>query len=308
VRPLRRYACMSALAHTIDVPVEPPLDYAVAYDMATAPDLRSGLARVLSRVRAASGAARVEWWTGNEFVVAEGLGTGPQQQFDLGELGTFVFHGGRLDRAVTTGLETLSPILRRMRAEETLAIKAGELVRRNDALEEFAGFVAHELKTPLHEALAADDSSRPLREALDLVDALLRTAGDVRPVGVAESLADSLETVMRGLGSRADGVEVTSNLEPSLPITAGALQIILRNFLTNALSAGATHVHISTLDSSSLVVDDDGVGLSETGYESGSGLGLELCRRIAWSFGAHIELSPRRFGGTRATLSFGGLS
>lgn len=305
---MRRFACMSALAHTIDVPIEPPLGYAVAYDMATASDLRSGMARVLSRVRAASGAGRVEWWERDEFAVADGLGSGPQRQLDLGELGAFVFHGGRVDLDLTAALQALAPILRRMRAEETLAIKAGELVRRNEALEQFAGFVAHELKTPLHEALVADDASTPLHEALDLVDALLRNARDVRPLGVGGSPADSLETVVRGLGTRADGVEVTADLEPSLPITAGALRIILRNFLTNALSAGATHVHVSSPDASSLVVDDDGVGLSETGYESGSGLGLELSRRIAGSFGARIELSPRRFGGTRATLSFGGLS
>jgi nitrate/nitrite-specific signal transduction histidine kinase len=77
--------------------------------------------------------------------------------------------------------------------------------------------------------------------------------------------------------------------------------------LTNALSAGAKHVQVSSLDSFSLVVDDDGVGLSATGYASGSGLGLELCRRIAGTFGARIELTPRRHGGTRAMLSFGGV-
>jgi signal transduction histidine kinase len=94
-------------------------------------------------------------------------------------------------------------------------------------------------------------------------------------------------------------------LATSLPITVGALRIILRNLLTNALAAGARHVHVATPDSSTLVVDDDGVGPAGAGYESGSGLGLELCRRIARTFGAQIELTSRLHGGTRATLAFG---
>src|SRR5262249_44081900 len=195
--------------------------------------------------------------------------------------------------------------LRRMRADETLAIKAGELVRRNEALEQYAAFVAHELKTPLHEALVAEDDSKLLHEALDLVDALLYNAHDARLLGVGESPDDAVETVVCDLGGRADGLDVPSDLAPPLPIPAGALRIILRNFLTNALSAGASHVHVSSPDSFSLFVDDDGVGPSGSGYESGSGLGLELCRRIAASFGARIELTPRRLGGTRAMLSFG---
>jgi signal transduction histidine kinase len=298
---------VSALAQTIDAPVEPPLDYALAYDLATAPDLGSGLARVLSKARAASGATRVEWWESDEFVAADGLGSGPRRQLDLGELGAFVFHGGGPGLELTTALLALAPLLRRKRAEETLAVKAGELVRRNEALEQFAAFVAHELKTPLHEALVAEDVSKPLHEALDLVDTLLRFARDARRLDVGESTAECLESVVRGLGGRADGLEVTSDLAPSLPITVGALRIILRNFLTNALSAGARHVHVSSLDSCSLVVDDDGVGPFDTGYESGSGLGLELCRRIAGNFGARIELTPRGVGGTRALLAFGEL-
>jgi signal transduction histidine kinase len=93
-----------------------------------------------------------------------------------------------------------------------------------------------------------------------------------------------------------------------LPISVGALRAILRNLLTNALSAGACRVHVTSLDSSTLVIDDDGVGLGHAGYASGSGLGLELCRRIASRFGAQIELTPRLHGGTSAWLAFAELS
>jgi len=138
------------------------------------------------------------------------------------------------------------------------------------------------------------------------VDALLRDARDMRPAADGEWPAECLESVVGSLGARASGLQVTCALAPALPITMGAVRIILRNFLTNALSAGATHVHVSSPDSSALVVEDDGVGMTATGYESGSGIGLELCRRIATTFGARIELSPRRLGGTTAKLVFGG--
>src|SRR5262249_43016932 len=158
--------------------------------------------------------------------------------------------------------------------DETLAVKAGELLRRNELLDEFAGLVAHELKTPLHEALLVNDASAPLHEALDLVDALLRTARDARRLDAIESPVDCLESVVRELGTRTAGVEITFDVMTSLSMTAGALRIIFRNLLTNALAAGARHIHVATLDSQTLVVDDDGVGLAENGYESGSGLGL----------------------------------
>jgi signal transduction histidine kinase len=296
---------VSALLQTIEAPATPPLGYSLVVDLAGASDLGSGLAQVLTRARLASGAARVEWWEGEDFVAAEGLGSGRRHRFDLGSVGAFVFYGGQLDFELAAGLQALAPMLRRMRADETLATKTGELLRRNAALEEFAALVAHELKTPLHEALLADDASEPLHEALDLVDSLLRTARDARTLDAVESPVECLESVVRELGGRASDTAITFDLATPLPITVGALRIILRNFLTNAISAGARHVHIATLDSKTLMVDDDGVGLSDDGYESGSGVGLGLSRRIAATFGARIELLSRPNGGTRALLAFG---
>jgi signal transduction histidine kinase len=298
---------VSALAQTIDAPAAAPLGHALVFELATASDPKDGLARVLSQARVAAGAARVEWWEDDTFVAADGLGNGRRHRFDLDTIGAFVFYGGRLDFQLAAGLQALAPLLRRLRADETLATKAGELLRRNAALEDFAALVAHELKTPLHEALLSGDASEPLHEALDLVDALLRTARDVRLLEAVESPVESLETVVRDLGARAADAEITFDLSTPLPITVGALRIILRNFLTNALAAGARHVHVATLDSQTLVVDDDGVGLGDDEYESGSGIGLELCRRIAGTFGARIELTARPYGGTRAVLTFGAL-
>lgn len=180
-----------------------------------------------------------------------------------------------------------------------------QLMRRNEALEDFAALVAHELKTPLHEALLADDPSKPLEEALDLVDELLDAAQETPLAAPFTSVAECLYHATEDLSPQ---IEVTSDLTATMPISPGPLRVILRNLLANAAAAAGRHVHVTAARSARswrLVVDDDGVGLAETdGYVAGSGLGLALCRRIAARFGSVLELSERPTGGTRATLEF----
>jgi len=178
-----------------------------------------------------------------------------------------------------------------------------QLMRRNEALEDFAALVAHELKTPLHAALLADDPSKPVEDALDLIDELLEAAQGMPFERSFASVADSLDQVVRELGAELD---VTSDLTATLPLPSGPLRVILRNLLSNAAAAGARHVHVSAGRSARswrLVVDDDGAGLDGAEqYHAGSGLGLSLCRRIAARFGGVLALAARPSGGTRATL------
>jgi signal transduction histidine kinase len=97
-----------------------------------------------------------------------------------------------------------------------------------------------------------------------------------------------------------------------LPLPPAPLRVILRNLVSNAVAAGAAHVHVTATHSPSglrLHVDDDGVGLAAIdGYASGSGLGLSLCRRIASRFGGVLELSARPCGGAHATLELAEVS
>ena len=182
-----------------------------------------------------------------------------------------------------------------------------QLMRRNEALEDFAALVAHELKTPLHEALLADDPSKPLEEALDLVDELLEAAQGTPRAAPFTSVAECLYQATEDLSPQ---IEVTSDLTTTLPLPPGPLRVILRNLLANAAAAGARHVHAAAARSARswhLVVDDDGVGLAEPDhYAAGSGLGLALCRHIAARFGGVLDLAERPAGGTRATLVFAG--
>jgi signal transduction histidine kinase len=267
------------------------------------------MARVGALIRRSSGATRVEWWAPGddgdlELVAATGDGRGPRQEIPLGRGGMLAVLGGCLDSRLASALAPLGPILRRRSAEERLAQTAIQLARRNEALEDFAALVAHELKAPLEAALVAPGASRSLEQALDLVDALLEAAQHEASERTFASAAECLAEAVQDL--RAD-VEITAELPTTLPLPPEPLRVVLRNLLANAVAAGARNIHVTVVQSSRswrLLVDDDGVGLGDVDrYAAGSGLGLSLCRRIAARFGGALELAPRPSGGTRATLA-----
>jgi signal transduction histidine kinase len=307
---------VSSVSNVIELPVRnayaerDSLEHDLVLTLATADDVASGMDGVVERIRCDSGAARVEWWANGddgalELVVAAGTRRSRHHELQLGHAGVFVLHGGRLDPQIESALLSLKPILRRRTAEERLARTTVQLARRNEALEDFAALVAHELKTPLQAALVADDPSAPVEDALDLVDALLEAAQNEPAELTFTSVAACLGQVVEEL--RAE-VEITADTETTMPLPPEPLRVILRNLLSNAVAAGAGHVHVAavpSLGSWRLLVDDDGVGPAETdGYAAGSGLGLSLCRRIAARFGGVLELDAGPSGGTRATLEF----
>jgi signal transduction histidine kinase len=305
---------MSSLAPVLDFPVphedDGELQHDLVFELATADDVASGMERVAERIRRSARATGVQWCTFRddgalEAVSATGSARGTRRELPVGSTGVLVLHGGRLDPQIDSAISSLTPIVRRRTAEERLARRTVELARRTEALEDFAALVAHELKTPLQAALVADDPSRPVEDALDLVDALLEAArtevGERTFTSVEQCLDDAVEDL------RAE-VEVAADLATTVPLPPGPLRVILRNLLSNAVSAGARHVQVTATRgprSWRLLVDDDGVGLADgERYSSGSGLGLSLSRRIAARFGAVLELTPRRVGGTRASLEF----
>ncbi len=305
---------LSSVSNVIEFPVRHDHDARLEHDLvvalATADDLASGMVGVADRIRRTAGADGVEWWAKGddgvlELVAATGTPRGPRHSLPLGSSGLFVLQGGSLDPRLQSALASLTPIARRRAAEERLARTTVELAQRNEALEDFAALVAHELKTPLQAALVADDPSAPVEDALDLVDAMLEAARKEPAEPTFSSVATCLDQLVEDL--RAE-VEITADTETTMPLPPGPLRVILRNLLSNAVAAGARHVHVAavrSLRSWRLLVDDDGVGLAETDrYAAGSGLGLSLCRRIAARFGGVLELDAGPSGGTRATLEF----
>ena len=278
----------------------------VALTATTEVDL--GMAEVVRMLRRASGASRVEWWTATGEVAlrpaaADGTARGRRDQFDVPGAGHAVVFGDPGDLDWNEVFAVIAPVLRRGCIEEELLLATTRLARRNEALEDFAALVAHELKTPLQAALVADDPSCPIEQALDLVDSLLESARAERPSSPAEAAA-CLGSAIRDLGPLE--IEVSGDLTTTFPLPCAPLRVILRNLLRNAVAAGARHVHVAAAQSRGswqLVVEDDGVGLDGVeSYASGTGIGLSLCRRIASRYGGALELNPRLPGGTRATL------
>ena len=305
---------LGSVSNVIEFPFRHDRDAEVEHDLvfalATADDLASGMARVGDRLRRIAGAAGVEWWSRNddgmlELAAASGTTRGPRHSVPVGSIGLFAFHGGDVDPRLRSELASLAPLVRRRAAEERLARTTVQLARRNEALEDFAALVAHELKNPLQAALLADDPSGQVEYALDLVDALLEAARSERAERTFTAVGPCLDQLVEDLGAE---VEITADAEAAMPLPPEALQVILRNLLSNAVAAGAKHVHVAavpSLPSWRLLVDDDGVGPAESdGYAAGSGIGLSLCRRIAARFGGVLELDAGPAGGTRATLEF----
>jgi len=307
---------MSSASNVIELPLRRDhddderlsLEYDLVLALATADDLASGMGRVVERIRRDSGAVRIEWWAAAGdgapgLVAAAGLARGTREALPLGSAGVLVVYGGRVDPRLESALTALTPILRRRAAEESLARVTVRLARRNEALEDFAALVAHELKTPLLAALVADGSSRPIENALGLVDALLEAALHEPAERTFSSVSESLDQLLEDLGA---DIEIGADLATTLPLPPGPLRVILRNLLSNAVAAGARHIQVAAVRSSrswQLHVDDDGAGLADLdGYAGGSGLGLSLCRRIAARFGGKLELTSLPAGGTRATL------
>jgi signal transduction histidine kinase len=307
---------MSALANVIELPIRQEfeghdsIEHDLVLALATADDLASGLDAVVGRVRRDSEATRAEWWAEDEdgaleLVAVDGIARGACRSVPLGTAGVLALHGGRLNRQVEAALNSLAPIIRRRAAEERLARTTIQLAQRNEALEDFAALVAHELKTPLQAALVADDPSGPVEDAILLVDALLEASRSQSSEARFASVAECVEQAVEDL--RVE-IEITVDVATTLPLPPAALRVILRNLLSNAVAAGAGHVEVTAARSSfssCLLVDDDGVGLAAVDrYNAGNGLGLSLCRRIAARFGGALELVGRPSGGTRATLTF----
>ena len=152
-----------------------------------------------------------------------------------------------------------------------------------------------------------DFGEQPLaavKEAVDLVDSLLAS---VQTAPVDDAMTDPDACLARAVSSLPASVAVTRDLKAALPLPHEPLTVILRNLVSNAVSARAKAIHVTSELSRAaarLSVEDDGVGLSATDrYASGSGLGLTLCRQIAERHRGVLQLTGSTLGGTRATLT-----
>jgi signal transduction histidine kinase len=185
--------------------------------------------------------------------------------------------------------------------KDDLAERVAALLRRNEALDDFATLVAHELKA----SLTASSNSSSLGPAVDLVDELLSVARSDDAQGWAD-VRRSLDEALSDIPERPAALQ--SSLPAGFPLPHALLRVTLRNLIANAVAAHARTVRIEsgpTEDGWTLTVDDDGIGLggSVERRAPGNGVGLGLCRRIAERRGGSLELEASELGGARATIA-----
>jgi signal transduction histidine kinase len=192
----------------------------------------------------------------------------------------------------------------RMTTEQQLAEHVGRLARKTEALDDFAGLVAHDVKSSLLDALHDEDPRQGVVRALGLVDSILEAVRTDFAASGMSRVADCVQLAISDLGEV--DTEIVASATGEFPVPPEALRLVLRNLLANAVAAGADQIHVSALargDQRILVIDDDGVGLeSTTGYATGAQLGLRLCRRLVERCGGMLELRPRAVRGTRAVI------
>jgi signal transduction histidine kinase len=280
-------------------------------ELHAAPDVRAGMQAAVESLRRLGGARRVEWWAPTEdgtsfrLEAADGRGRGRRSAVPAGPAGAIVVTGERWSHALVAAANRLAPQLRRRFVNERLAAQAARLARRNEALEDFASLIAHELKAPLHAALLQPDTVVAVEQALELVDTLLEAARAETPPDEWCAPSSALAGALDDLGPIGAAIE-SPDLPARFPLPAATLRLVLRNLVANAAAAGAQRIEISggwSGDDPILVVSDDGVGLKATsGYTRGSGLGLGLMRRLAGRYGGTIELIPDQ-SGTNAVLA-----
>jgi signal transduction histidine kinase len=188
--------------------------------------------------------------------------------------------------------------------EEQLTEHVARLARKTEALDDFAGLVAHDVKSSLVTALRDDDPRGGVTRALELVDSILEAVRADQTTTGAARLGDCVQRAIADLGD--SHIEIVASVTGEFPIPPDALRLVLRNLLANAVAAGAERIHVSALaegDQRMLVVDDDGVGLaSGDRYATGAQLGFRLCRRLVERCGCVLELRPRAVRGTRAVI------
>jgi two-component system OmpR family sensor kinase/two-component system sensor histidine kinase QseC len=222
------------------------------------------------------------------------------------------------------------------------------LARLGEALASQRHFVsdaAHELRSPLTalklqvqllrrapdeagrdaaaQALTAgvDRATRLVEQLLALARSDAATAGEVRPLPLAETVRQA----MVDAGSLADvrGTRLSLDVagEPVVVGDAAGLAALARNLVDNAVRysppGGRVDVHVEAEGGHAVLrVDDDGPGIPpadrervfdrfvrrDGSTETGSGLGLAIVRQVALRQGAQVLLDDSPLGGLRVTV------
>jgi two-component sensor histidine kinase len=149
--------------------------------------------------------------------------------------------------------------------------------------------------------------------AIALLHQRLYNAGDARVVELGAYIAGLLESLSASTGDPGKGVTIRHELDRlRLPTDASIhLGIIVTELVTNAFKyaypdqSGEIRVRLAGMAEgrAELLVEDDGVGRSDTPEVKGTGLGTRIVKAMATTLGGEIEYLQRS-PGTCARLVF----
>jgi two-component sensor histidine kinase len=214
--------------------------------------------------------------------------------------------------------------------EERVKRRTSDLVLARERAEVLLSEVNHRVANSLqlvaalvnlqHKAVQDDAAKDALTEtqsriqAISLIHKSLYTSGDVTSVALGDYLygmLDNLETAMRKDGHTAS---LKCELEPVSLRTdeSVSLGVAVSELVTNAFkyaypagSPGEIRVRLKQLSQgkAELVVEDDGVGLSEKPHHAGTGVGTKIINVMAATLKTQVEYISRQ-PGTLARLVF----
>jgi PAS domain S-box-containing protein len=216
--------------------------------------------------------------------------------------------------------------LDRARRETLLRRREQALLRQNERLEEFAGVVSHDLRSPLTVAkgnvfLAREHGGEEyldkIEGALDrmeqLIDDLLSLArqGENVDETALVDLAGTAEEAWSTVDTAEASIDLADGSDRMVDADEGRLRELLENLFGNAVEHGGRDVAVTVGGlAEGFYVEDDGDGFDEgagedlfepgfTTADEGTGFGLSIVRQIAEAHGWEVAVTGGETGGAR---------
>jgi two-component system sensor histidine kinase HydH len=245
----------------------------------------------------------------------------------------------QLDAALGSLAQRVAQVIERLQSAERERIRNDQMA----ALGQLAAGLAHELRNPLTAMKTIVDAARrdPQRASLDardlevLDEEIQRLNGSLqsfldyaRPPAMARqrvNLAAIAERTRQLLAGRAEQQSIRVTIEqPQGPVEVQAdpqhVHQVLLNLMLNAFDAigsgGEVTIRVTreAAGAAAITVADSGPGIPSavrdrlfepfvSTKESGTGLGLTICRRIVEDHGGRIEATNGRAGGAVFTIT-----
>ena len=213
----------------------------------------------------------------------------------------------------------------RIERERQLREREADVARERDRLEEFAGLVSHDLRTPLNvaqghlEAVRAETDNEKLETAAAALDRMEALIADLLTLARHGEAVDDDEPV--SLPALVEEVGVTVGMDTAQLTVADATALadrsrlaqLFENLLGNARRHAGDDVRVTVGvldDGEGFYVADDGPGIDaerrdavfEAGHTSvadGTGFGLKIVSEIAEAHGWSVDLVENEEGGAR---------